>query len=65
MIKNILTLLLVFVSYSVFSKDPNIAAVVDEKTRQIDIVFVSKIGVMLFLGIIAFLSYLKFRKTEP
>jgi len=64
MINHLLTLLFIVLSCSVFAKEPNIAAVVDEKTRQIDIVFVSKIGVMLFLGIIAFLSYLKFRKTE-
>ncbi|MCB9195324.1 MAG: hypothetical protein H6598_03785 [Flavobacteriales bacterium] len=61
----LLTLITLIFSLASFGQEPNIAAIVDEKTREIDVIFVSKILVMLFLGIIAFLSYLKFRKTEP
>ncbi|MCB9196027.1 MAG: hypothetical protein H6600_08480 [Flavobacteriales bacterium] len=64
--KSILALLLTFLSIGIsFSQDANIAAIVDEKTHEIDHVFITKIAVMLFIGIIAFVSYLKFRKTEP
>ncbi|CAG5083415.1 hypothetical protein [Parvicella tangerina] len=61
----LLTLIISLFSIATFAQEPNIAAIVDEKTREVDVIFVSKILVMLFLGIIAFLSYLKFRKTEP
>lgn len=63
--KFLLTLLVLISSLASFAQTPNIAAIVDEKTREIDVIFVSKILVMLFLGIVAFLSYLKFRKTDP
>lgn len=61
----LLTLSILIISLVSFGQEPNIAAIVDEKTREIDVIFVSKILVMLFIGIIAFLTYLKFRKTEP
>jgi hypothetical protein len=63
--KFLLTLFALIFSLASFAQETNIAAIVDEKTREIDVIFVSKILVMLFLGIIAFLTYLKFRKTEP
>lgn len=63
--KLLLTLIILSVSFVSFAQDPNIAAIIDEKTREIDVVFVSKVLVMLFIGIVAFLSYLKYRKTEP
>lgn len=63
--KYLLTLFILIISLVSFGQEPNIAAIVDEKTREIDVIFVSKILVMLFIGIIAFLTYLKFRKTEP
>lgn len=62
--KFLLTLFTLMLSLASFAQEPNIAAIVDEETREIDLIFVSKILVMLFLGIVAFLSYLKFRKTE-
>lgn len=46
------------------AKDQNLAAVVDENPKVIDFVFISKVGIMALLGIIAFISYLKFRKTN-
>ena len=63
--KNLLTLLILVISTSIFGQDQNIAAIVDEKTHQIDIVFISKILVMLFIGVVALLTYFKYRKTEP
>ncbi len=62
--RNLLLTLLIVVSTSIFGQDQNIAAIVNEKTHQIDIVFISKILVMLFIGVIALLSYFNFRKSE-
>jgi heme/copper-type cytochrome/quinol oxidase subunit 2 len=62
--RNLLIALLLILSTSVFAQDQNIAAIVDEKTHQIDIVFISKIIVMLFIGVIALLTYFNFRKSE-
>ena len=62
--KILLTLLVLALGSSIFGQDQNIAAIVDEKTHQIDIVFISKIVVMLFIGVIALLTYFKYRKTE-
>lgn len=58
-----ITLLLIITS-SIFGQDQNIAAIVDEKTHQIDIIFISKIIVMLFIGVVALLSYFNYRKSE-
>lgn len=63
--KFLLTLTILITSLVSLGQEPNIAAIVDEETREIDVIFVSKILVMLFIGIVAFLSYLKYRKTEP
>ena len=63
--KFLLTLIALVLSVVSFSQETNIAAIVDEQTREVDVIFVSKILVMLVLGVVAFLSYLKFRKTEP
>lgn len=60
----LLLLIIVVFNFTSFAQEQNIAAVVDEKTKQIDIVFISKIFVMLFIGVVALFSYLKFRKTE-
>lgn len=64
--KRLLLTLILLSSFGVgMAKEANIAAIVDEKTHEIDHVFITKIAVMLFIGIIAFVSYLKFRKSEP
>ncbi len=63
--KNLLFLLLILLSASNFGQDQNIAAIVDEKTHQIDVIFISKILVMLLIGVVALLTYFKYRKTEP
>jgi hypothetical protein len=62
--RNLLIAFFVILSTSIFGQDQNIAAIVDEKTHQIDIVFISKILVMLFIGVIALLSYFNYRKSE-
>lgn len=62
--KYLIALLLLVITSVFFSQEPNIAAIVDEDARKVDIVFITKVLVMLFIGIIAFLSYLKYRKTE-
>mgnify|MGYP001034747223 CR=1 FL=1 len=62
--KVLLIALILILNSTIFGQDQNIAAIVDEKTHQIDIVFISKIIVMLFIGAIALLSYFNYRKSE-
>jgi hypothetical protein len=49
---------------SIYGQEQNLATIVDESPKTIDLVFISKLGIMALLGIIAFFSYLKFRKTN-
>lgn len=64
--KTTLTLAILFLISisSIFGQQQNLATIVDESPKAIDIVFISKLGIMAVLGIIAFFSYLKFRKPS-
>jgi hypothetical protein len=64
--KTTLTLAILFLISisSIFGQQQNLATIVDESPKAIDLVFISKLGIMAILGIIAFFSYLKFRKTN-
>lgn len=46
------------------AQDQNLATIVDETPQAVDLIFISKLGIMALLGIIAFVSYIKFRKTN-
>jgi hypothetical protein len=64
--KTVYTLIILFI-FSIspsFGQEQNLATIVDESPKAIDLVFISKLGIMALLGIIAFFSYLKFRKTN-
>jgi hypothetical protein len=64
--KTVYTLIILFI-FSItttFGQEQNLATIVDESPKTIDLVFISKLGIMALLGIIAFFSYLKFRKTN-
>ncbi len=60
----LLILLLNLVSAPTFGQDQNLATIVDETPQVVDIIFISKLGIMALLGVIAFVSYIKFRKTN-
>ena len=64
--KTTLTLAILFLISisSIFGQQQNLATIVDESPKAIDIIFISKLGIMAVLGIIAFFSYLKFRKPS-
>jgi len=64
--KTTLTLAILFlISFSsILGQQQNLATIVDESPKTVDIVFISKLGIMALLGVIAFFSYLKFRKTN-
>jgi hypothetical protein len=60
----LLILLLTLISAPTFGQDQNLATIVDETPQVVDIIFISKLGIMALLGVIAFVSYIKFRKTN-
>lgn len=60
----LLILLLTLISVPTFGQDQNLATIVDETPQVVDIIFISKLGIMALLGVIAFVSYIKFRKTN-
>jgi hypothetical protein len=62
--KLILVLTFLIIKSVSFSQKPNVAVIVDDEISQFDYHFISKICVMLFLGIVALFSYMKFRKSD-
>lgn len=57
-------LILILFSSSTFGQQQNLATIVDESPKAVDLVFITKLGIMALLGVIAFFSYLKFRKSN-
>ena len=55
---------LLFSDLIVISQETNPAVIVNNEAKQVDGMFYAKLTVMLVLGIIALLTYLKFRKSE-
>jgi hypothetical protein len=60
----ILTLFILACAQQSFGQEQNLATVVDNTPKTFDIIFLSKLVVMSVLGIIAFISYLKYRKSN-
>jgi len=57
------TSILMYVNNSI-SQQQNVATIVSTETNEVNIHFIYKILIMLFLGVVAFISYLQYRKTE-
>jgi len=62
--KRLILFALLFSNLIALSQEQNPAVIVNDEAKQVDGVFYAKLTVMLVLGIIALLTYLKFRKSE-
>lgn len=57
--------MLVFLSgTNSFSQQQNVATIVSLEANEVSSKLIYKVLIMLFLGVVAFISYLQYRKTE-